>query len=134
MKEIEMSKFVEMIEAAIENNKYKELLELLPDIEEVKKVMDKAISEVKEYIKYEQINSKTIWDYKIVRNVYMRYKPVDMNMLKEKYPVDKYPDVYNLSLSAKAKDIITDASLIKTVPVETVKITKETKDEEIIDI
>jgi len=64
----------------------------------------------------------------------MRYKPVDMNMLKEKYPVDKYPDVYNLSLSAKAKDIITDASLIKTVPVETVKITKETKDEEIIDI
>lgn len=124
-REMKMWEFEQAIESAIENNNYKELLELLEDVYYLKKLMDKAIDKVKEYVKYEQIDSKEVWrELKITRNVYMKYKPVDINKLTEAYPIDKYPDVYNLSLSAKAKDIITDASLLKTVPVETVRIQK----------
>ena len=54
---------------------------------------------------------------------------MDIKLLQEKYPIDKYPEVYNISLSAKAKKIIQDPDLIDKVPVETVRIQKVKKEE-----
>lgn len=58
MKQMTMREFTELINSAIENNKYKELLDLIEDIVEIKKTIDSAISAVKDYIKFEQIDEK----------------------------------------------------------------------------
>jgi len=129
MKEITLQQFVDMINSLIESKKYKELLELLPDIEYLKEVVSKAESEIKEYIKYEQLNEFNVWDYQVKYTTYFKYKPVDIKLLQEKYPIEKYPEVYNISLSAKAKKIIQDPELVEKVPVETVRIQKIKKEE-----
>ena len=60
MKEITLQQFINIINELIEQKKYKELLELLPDIEYVKETITRAESEIKEYIKYEQLNELSI--------------------------------------------------------------------------
>jgi hypothetical protein len=43
----------------------------------------------------------------------------------EIYPIAEFPDMYNITLSAKAWDIIMDEHLVEYKPVEIVKFTSK---------
>jgi hypothetical protein len=47
--------------------------------------------------------------------------PINLETIMEHYPIASYPDIYNITLSAKASDVIMEPELVEYKPVETVK-------------
>ena len=84
----------------------------------------KWIEETIEIIKQSVKQSKETIDlpnFEIKYSSYNKMVPVSLDTIMERYPIADYPDCYNISLSAKAWDIIMDPELIEYKPVETVK-------------
>lgn len=51
---------------------------------------------------------------------YSKMIPIDLNVILQKYPLDKFPECYNISLAAKAGEIIMEPELVDYKLTETV--------------
>lgn len=45
-----------------------------------------------------------------------KYVAKDINDVIKEYPIELFPEIYNISLSAKAKDVITETDLLVAQP------------------
>lgn len=86
----------------------------------------KWLEGVMESIKQDVKTSKQWIDlpeFEIKYSSYNKMVPISLEEVITRYPISEYPDCYNISLSAKAGDIIMEPELIEYKPVETVKFT-----------
>ena len=106
-------------------------LEELEDIEWVKQhlwevvkaynIIDRQITTIKEEVKTAQAD-KQYWDTTAKYSKYIKLKPKNLQEVLTRYPIQDYPQVYNVSLSKEAQHIITDEELFDTVEITSVRI------------
>ena len=100
------------------------------DIYKLHKELDNIIETFKS-------NVKTQWQDYIATNWKIKYLssnklvPTDWDRLLITYPIDKYRDIYDIRLSAKAGEVITDDTLVHYEPIESTRfiINKDSTDE-----
>lgn len=106
-------------------------LDELNDIERVKshlwtvvqfqKLIEEQMSAIKDEVKTAQAD-KQYWNVTAKYTKYLKLKPRDLNTILTRYPLQQYPEVYNVSLSKEAQHIITDEELFDTVEITSVRI------------
>jgi len=106
-------------------------LEELEDIEWVKQhlwevvkaynIIERQITTIKEEVKTAQAD-KQYWDTTAKYSKYIKLKPKNLQEVLTRYPIQDYPQVYNVSLSKEAQHIITDEELFDTVEITSVRI------------
>ena len=106
-------------------------LEELEDIEWVKQhlwevvkaynIIDRQITTIKEEVKTAQAD-KQYWDTTAKYSKYIKLKPKNLQEVLTRYPIQDYPQVYNVTLSKEAQHIITDEELFDTVEITSVRI------------
>jgi len=106
-------------------------LEELEDIEWVKQhlwevvkaynIIERQITTIKEEVKTAQAD-KQYWDITAKYSKYIKLKPRNLQDVLTRYPLQDYPQVYNVSLSKEAQHIITDEELFDTVEITSVRI------------
>ena len=104
----------------IENLEDKEYI--MSNLQEVH-LLFKATEQALELIKNEYKSQKKSYEddnKKIMYSSYNRFVPENMEQLMKKYPIDRFPDVYTIGISAKASEIIMEEDLLIQVPVEKV--------------
>ena len=121
-----------LIVEELENMEYKveELLNNVDKVYRLKRIVDRMMADLKDYIKYKQLDTVERGDVVVKRSVYVKYKPLNIDEILKKYPLQEYRELYNISLSSKAKKVITDPSLIKKEYIETVRFIEKKKEEE----
>lgn len=106
-------------------------LDELNDIEWVKQHLwtvvqfQKLIEEKMEIIKNEVKTTqadKQYWDVTAKYSKYIKLKPKNIQTVLSRYPIQDYPQVYNVTLSKEAQHIITDEELFDTVEITSVRI------------
>jgi hypothetical protein len=101
------------------------VLNNLLEVCELYEKIDSILENLKTMVK----DSETSMDLPTVEIRYSSYNkmvPVNIDNIMERYPISEYPDCYNISLSAKAGDIIMEPELIEYKPVKVTKfISKE---------
>jgi hypothetical protein len=88
----------------------------------------KWLEEAIEIIKQEVKTSKQWIDlptFEIKYSSYNKMVPINLETIMSRYPVSEYPECYNISLSAKAWDVIMEPELVEYKSVETVKFTSK---------
>ena len=65
---------------------------------------------------------KQYWDVTAKYSKYIKLKPRNLQDVLTRYPLQDYPQVYNISLSKEAQHIITDEELFDTVEITSVRI------------
>ncbi len=81
---------------------------------ELKKKIEQKLNEVKEYILLKKIEEVWAWTYKIKRVVSRTYKPVDVDLFLQRYPMEKYKDMYKINVDVKkARKIVDDPNLFQ---------------------
>lgn len=106
-------------------------LDELNDIERVKshlwtvvqfqKLIEEQMSAIKDEVRTAQAD-KQYWNVTAKYTKYLKLKPRDLNTILTRYPLQQYPEVYNVSLSKEAQHIITDEELFDTVEITSVRI------------
>lgn len=106
-------------------------LEELEDIEWVKqnlwtvvqfqKLIEEQMDTIKGEVKTAQAD-KQYWDVTAKYSKYIKLKPRNLQDVLTRYPIQDYPQVYNISLSKEAQHIITDEELFDTVEISSVRI------------
>lgn len=106
-------------------------LEELNDIERVKqhlseviqfqKVLEQQIGVIKDEVKTAQAD-KQYWNVTAKYSKYLKLRPRDLQTVLTRYPIQDYPQVYNVTLSKEAQHIITDEELFDTVEITSVRI------------
>ncbi len=78
----------------------------------INKESKKMIDILKDKVKY---NKETLeWEWaKLEYSSYNKYVPVDMDKILEKYPIAIHPEMYKITLTAEAADIITEWDLLE---------------------
>lgn len=84
-----------------------------------------------------KVNVKQSWQDYVAHNWKIKYissnklVPTDWDKLLTTYPIDKYREIYDIRLSAKAGEVITDDTLVHYEPIESIKfiINKDSTDE-----
>lgn len=92
----------------------------LNEVYELYKWVEEVLDKIKENVK----TNKATLDlptFEVVYSSYDKMVPVDINAIMAKYPISEYPDCYNISLSAKAGDVIMEPELVAYQPINTVK-------------
>lgn len=105
-------------------------LDELEDIEWVKshmwqvlkayQIIDKQLAAIKEEVKLTQTDTQ-YWDVTAKYTSYIKLKPRNIQDIMSRYPIEEYPQLYNVTLSKEAQHIITDEWLFETVNVEAVR-------------
>ena len=106
-------------------------LDELNDIERVKqhlgtvvqfqKLIEDQMDAIKSEVKQAQADTQ-YWDVTAKYNKYIKLKPRNLQDILNRYPIQDYPQVYNISLSKEAQHIITDEELFDTVEISSVRI------------
>ena len=106
-------------------------LDELNDIEWVKqnlwtvvqfqKLIEEQMDAIKSEVKSAQAD-KQYWDVTAKYSKYIKLKPRNLETILSRYPIQDYPQVYNVSLSKEAQHIITDEELFDTVEITSVRI------------
>jgi len=106
-------------------------LEELEDIERVKQhmedvikayqIIDRQINTIKDDVKTAQAD-KQYWNVTAKYSKYIKLKPKNLQEVLTRYPIQDYPQVYNVTLSKEAQHIITDEELFDTVEITSVRI------------
>lgn len=106
-------------------------LDELNDIEWVKqhlwtvvqfqKLIEEQMDIIKNEVKTAQAD-KQYWDVTAKYSKYIKLKPKNIQTVLSRYPIQDYPQVYNVSLSKDAQHIITDEALFDTVEITSVRI------------
>ena len=106
-------------------------LEELNDIERVKqhlseviqfqKILEQQIGVIKDEVKTAQAD-KQYWNVTAKYSKYLKLRPRDLQTVLTRYPIQDYPQVYNVTLSKEAQHIITDEELFDTVEITSVRI------------
>lgn len=106
-------------------------LDELNDIEWVKqhlwtvvqfqKIIEEQMEAIKNEVKATQAD-KQYWDVTAKYSKYIKLKPKNIQTVLSRYPIQDYPQVYNVSLSKEAQHIITDEELFDTVEITSVRI------------
>ena len=106
-------------------------LEELEDIEWVKQhlwevikayqIIERQMYTIKDEVKAAQAD-KQYWDTTAKYSKYIKLKPKNLQEVLTRYPIQDYPQVYNVSLSKEAQHIITDEELFDTVEITSVRI------------
>lgn len=84
-------------------------------------IIDKQLWLIKEEVKLDKADTQ-YWDATLKYTSYVKLKPKNIQDILSQYPIQDYPDVYNVSLSKNAQHIITDEWLFDTVEIESVRI------------
>lgn len=85
------------------------------------KLIWEQLDAIKNEVKSARVD-RQYWDANCKYNSYVKLRPVDINVIMERYPVADNPTIYNISLSKEAQHVITDESLFTTETVESVRI------------
>lgn len=106
-------------------------LEELNDIEWVKqhlwtvvqfqKIIEEQMETIKNEVKTAQAD-KQYWNVTAKYSKYLKLKPRNIQTVLSRYPIQDYPQVYNVTLSKEAQHIITDEELFDTVEITSVRI------------
>ena len=106
-------------------------LEELQDLEWVKahlnevyraqQIIDTQLWLIKDEVKLNRSDTQ-YWGVTLKFTSYVKLKPRDLNTILAQYPLQEYPDVYNVTLSKDAQHIITDEGLFDTVQIDAVRI------------
>jgi len=106
-------------------------LDELNDIERVKqhlwtlvqyqRLIEQQLDLIKSEVKTAEAD-KQYWDVTAKYSKYIKLKPRSLETILSRYPIQDYPQVYNVSLSKDAQHIITDEELFDTVEISSVRI------------
>lgn len=92
------------------------------DIYSTHKELWKIIEAFKEQIKINWQSYETeTWTIKYIRS--SKLVPTDWEALMQAYPIEQYKEIYDIRLSAKAGDVITDETLVHYEPIESTRFT-----------
>ena len=95
------------------------IMDNLPEIITINKASAKALDIVKTYWKNKK-ESYTDDSKEINYTSYNKYSAKDIDKLLEKYPLEKYPDMYSLWITAKASEYVMEDDLLDFKPIEKV--------------
>lgn len=84
-------------------------------------IIEKQMEAIKSEVKLTQAD-KQYWDATAKYTKYVKLKPKNLETIMSRYPIQDYPEVYNVSLSKQAQHVITDEELFDTVQIESVRI------------
>lgn len=84
-------------------------------------IIDRQMAIIKEEVKAAQAD-KQYWDATAKYSKYIKLKPRNLETILSRYPIQDYPQVYNVSLSKEAQHVITDEELFDTVEITSVRI------------
>ena len=85
------------------------------------KLIEEQLQVIKDEVKTTEAD-KQYWDVTAKYSKYIKLKPRNLSDILSRYPIQDYPQVYNVSLSKDAQHIITDEELFDTVEITSVRI------------
>lgn len=85
------------------------------------KLIEEQMETIKNEVKTAQADTQ-YWDITAKYSKYVKLKPRNIQDILTRYPIQDYPQVYNVSLSKEAQHIITDEELFDTVEITSVRI------------
>jgi len=91
----------------------------LKTVIDLHKLLDKQITKIKNWIKESAI-TKNFGDIKWVYSNFVKLVPKDINEIIELYPVSDYPDIYKITLTNEALNVVTEEELFEEVTTERV--------------
>ena len=93
----------------------------MEDVIKAYQIIDRQINTIKDDVKTAQAD-KQYWNVTAKYSKYIKLKPKNLQEVLTRYPIQDYPQVYNVTLSKEAQHIITDEELFDTVEITSVRI------------
>ena len=104
-----------------ELNNIERVKQHLGTVVQFQKLIEEQMDAIKNEVKTAEAD-KQYWDVTAKYSKYIKLKPKNIQTVLSRYPIQDYPQVYNVSLSKEAQHIITDEELFDTVEISSVRI------------
>ena len=93
----------------------------LAEVVQYQKAIEQQMDAIKNEVKTAQAD-KQYWNVTAKYSKYIKLRPRNLQTVLSRYPIQDYPQVYNVTLSKEAQHIITDEELFDTVEITSVRI------------